>query len=71
MENCSGRDQKGDMMLLFIKQLFCDHKNQILGERALFDDKEIFCDNCKKVLIKSWLYAKIEKAIRRRYEKVI
>jgi hypothetical protein len=47
-----------------IKQLFCNHENKILGEHILtWEGKrynEIFCDNCKKVLIPSWLWVKME-----------
>jgi hypothetical protein len=55
-------------MLRFIKRLFCNHKKQILCEQVYTNCgkryKEIFCNNCKKVLIRSWLYEKIEKALR-------
>jgi hypothetical protein len=45
--------------LLWIKQIFCNHKKQALGIHVWDDKKEIFCHNCKKILVPSWLYEKL------------
>ena len=45
--------------LLWVKQIFCKHENQLLGEHFWNGEHEIFCYNCHKVLILSRLYKKM------------